>query len=47
VATIEDVYDALRGRRPGQRIAVAGRRGDQQRTVDVTLGRLPEPAAGG
>jgi S1-C subfamily serine protease len=47
VTTIEDVYDALRGRRPGQRITVKVRRGDQERTVDVTLGRLPEPATGG
>lgn len=45
VTMIEDVYDALRGHKPGDRISVTIERGNAERTLTVTLGRLPTPAS--
>jgi S1-C subfamily serine protease len=44
VAMIEDVYDVLRGHKPGDTIPVVVRRGDRQRNLELKLGRLPTPA---
>lgn len=41
VASVHDLRAALEGRRPGERIRLALWRGDERRTLDVTLGRQP------
>lgn len=46
VETIEGVDDALRGHEPGDRVRVVVRRGNQDRGLEVTLGRLPTAASG-
>ncbi|WP_051323734.1 S1C family serine protease [Candidatus Solirubrobacter pratensis] len=46
IAAIEDVYDALRGRKPGDTVSVVVTRGGERKTLNVKLGERPEPAAG-
>jgi S1-C subfamily serine protease len=46
VHAIEDVYDALRGKKAGDTVKVAVRRDGDEHTLDVKLGRRPAPAPG-
>jgi S1-C subfamily serine protease len=46
VRAIEDIYEALRGRRPGTSVTVEVQRGGDRRKLDVRLGQRPEPAPG-
>jgi putative serine protease PepD len=41
IGTAENLVDAVRARKPGDRVEVAFRRGEEQRTVTVTLGSRP------
>ena len=46
VEAVEDIYDALQGRRPGSTIEVEVRRDGDERTFDVRLGERPAPSPG-
>ena len=46
VTMVEQVYEALRGRKPGDRVRVVVQRGGEERELDVELGQRPAPAAG-
>jgi serine protease Do len=46
VTIIEDVYDVLRGKAPGDEVKLVVRRGDRDRELTVKLGELPAPAPG-
>ena len=46
VTMVEQVYEALRGRKPGDRVRVVVRRGGEERELDLELGQRPTPAAG-
>ena len=43
---IEDVYDVLRSKDPGDEVTLEVRRGDRERELTVKLGQLPAPARG-
>jgi S1-C subfamily serine protease len=46
VNAIEDVYEALRGKEPGDTVSVTVQRNGDERTLDVELGRRPAPGPG-